>query len=166
MQTQTNPTPVFKDPVFYTPTKGCRVPLIIDRAKLRADGVYVGLYSGQSIDQVKTRYPDVAFGEVDVVIAEREAMLISAPVEISATTFQDALCVLPPEDYARAGTSCSFKMCEYLSDRITAIYASVDEKYYTFNDVYAIKHAQIVEKIRGHVQLAEMNNSTIKHVTQ
>lgn len=152
MQTQSPQVQDFKHPVFYVPAEKERVPLIVDETMLRADGVLVGRYSCQTIDQVRVRHPGVQIGELDTIVAETEAMMITTPVEIDEEAFDYALEVLPPRDYATFGACTSFKMCEHLTGRITAVYAQVDGSYYAFNDVYTITHAQIVEKVRAAIQ--------------
>ena len=48
----------FREPVFYVPG----TTTIIDNA-VEGDGVLVGHYSGETLEQIRLRYPGVALGE-------------------------------------------------------------------------------------------------------
>lgn len=145
----------FKDPIFYTPATLGRVPSTIDMAVL-VNGEYVGRFSGETLVQLAKRYPGAAIGELDDVVAEKEAMQTSQPVEIKENQFSDMLECLPPVGWQDTGDCSSFKMCEHLSGRITGVYAKVGSRYFNFNDLYTITHAQIMTKVKASVAFSSV----------
>lgn len=134
-------------PVFYMPADKVKgiIPRVIDTIRL-IDGVQCSFYSAETLEDLQKRYPGAAIGSIDEVIAEQEAMLTSEPIEIAEDVYYRALGELPPEDHRRDDSGASFKMCEYLSGRITAVYAVIGERYFTFNDICSISHADIILK--------------------
>ena len=148
---------ILRDPVIFLPVRNGRVPQILDFATLSSSGVYVGNYLGQTVDQVRADYPDAQLGECDDVIATKEAMLKTAPVEIAEDQYIEMLGVLPPLDFRRGGGDSSFKMCEMLSGRITSIFAVVRNKCYTFNDLVTLSHEEIVAKVLEKANLDAAN---------
>ena len=145
-------TAEFADPVFYVPACNGVVPQIIDTARPYR-GSYIGQYSGRTLEEFRVNYPTAKIGDLDTVVQEKECLLISAPVEITEDAFIEALEVLPPEDYQTGRSAVTFKMCEHLSGRITAVYAHVGSRYFTFNDVCSIEHAQIVDKVKRSLEI-------------
>ena len=141
----------FKDPIFYVPANGNRAPETIDCAVLNANGYYVGEFSGETLEQIAKRYPGAAIGEMDEVIAVKEKLQTTEPIEIDKDTFIDALEMLPPENWVQCGGLESFKCCEYLSGRITAIYARIGERYFTFNGLGSTPHVSVIEKVTAHL---------------
>jgi hypothetical protein len=137
----------FRQPVFFVPGTQQVVPVIIDFAKRRPDGVFVSSISGNTLEETATRYPGAQLGECDTVVAEKESKLISEPVEITQAQFIDALEVLPPDDWQRHVYSESFKMSERLSGRITSVFVRVNDRYYEFADRDSITHEEAVEKV-------------------
>jgi hypothetical protein len=137
-----------KTPVFYWTAEGATVPSIIDMAK-EVDGVMRGTFSGQTLDEISVRCHGAQLGELDEVIAQKEASLISQPTSITEEDYWDALEQLPPNDWHTTGHYESFKMSEHLSGRITSIYCKTGDQYFTFNDVCTLSHQEIVTKINS-----------------
>lgn len=135
-----------ESPVFYVPAQGQQVPVVIDVAILRT-GSYVGLYSNQTIDELRKKHPLICLGESDAVRDQKEAMITTTPTEITAEAYEYALCTLPPSGYKANSIGASFKCEEHLSGRITAIYASIQGRCFTFNGVASMPHAQIMAKV-------------------
>ena len=81
----------FREPVFYIPGTTTIIDNAIDR-----NGVLVGHYSGETLEQIRLRYPGAALGEWVDVYAEAEASCKTEPVEITEEEFLKALSVLPP----------------------------------------------------------------------
>lgn len=130
--------------VFYTPATAQRVPVIIDTAE---NGL--GRFSGETLEQIQVRYPGALLGDLETVVAEKEAMLRTEPTQITEAQFMDALECLPPLDYQQRGAGCSFKCEERLSGRMTSIYASVGNPstYWTFVDLDTTPHAEIMARV-------------------
>ena len=138
-----------RKPMFYTPANGILVPQIIDEAKINSQGAYIGVYSGETLEQIAARYPDAQIGDCDDIVATREAMMKTDPVEIMEDQYVDMLEVLPPEDFKFDTFGSSFKMSEYLSGRITNIYATYGKRYFMLTDVASLPHSEIIRKIQG-----------------
>jgi hypothetical protein len=124
-------------------------------ADLNAAGVYVGAFSGETQTQLNARYPGIQIGELETVVAQKEAMLTTEPMEISEDVYVKMLEVLPPDDWQRDSSGSSFKMCEHLSGRITAVYAFVNGRHFTFNDVATLGHAAIMQKVGNSMSACE-----------
>lgn len=140
----------FQEPVFYVPG----TTTIIDNAVER-DGVLVGHYSGETLEQLRLRHPGAALGEWEVVYAEAEASRKTEPVEINEDEFLRALNVLPPVRWTRRSDSESFKISERLYGSITAIYARMGDRYYSFSDYIALPHDEVISRIRQTLQHRE-----------
>ena len=140
----------FREPVFYVPGTTTIIDNAIDRA-----GVLVGHYSGKTLEQIRLRHPDAALGEWDDVYAETEASCKTEPVEITEDEFLKALNVLPPVRWTHRSDSESFKISERLYGSITAIYARIGDRYYTFSDNIALPHDDIISRIKQSLQHRE-----------
>lgn len=151
---------LFKDPVLFNPSKDGSCPEIQDRAKLNANGVWVGMYGGKTLEEMKVEHPLIEVGEYVDVLAIDEAMRKTEPVEISEDRYIEMRDVLPSEDWRRDQAGSSFKMSEYLSGRITSIYVAMGNRYFSFNDVFTLHHGEIMAKVK--VALAKLD----KEVTQ
>lgn len=119
---------------------------IIDFMLPRDGGELRGGYSGETLEQIRARYPGAIIGELDTFTAEKEARLRTDPVEITRDQWTEALEVLPPLDHQYDGRACTFKCMEMLSGRITSVYCRIGSRCFTFTDVASIPHAEIVAK--------------------
>ena len=131
-------------PVFYVPGK----PGIIDLAILH-NGLQVGQYSGETIDQMAIRHPGVALGELGPVCEQSENYFRHAPVKITRERFFEMLEVLPPVGWIHEGNAESFKLSERTSGNITAIFAAVAGQYFEMSDSIFMSHAKIVEACKA-----------------
>ena len=129
-------------PVFYQPGKPGIIDLALDR-----DGIMRGIYSGETLEEMRLRYPAAEIGELGPVAKASDDHFRHGPVEITEDQFDYALEVLPPEDFVVRNGASTFKMCEYTSGRITAIYASIRGRYYELADDFALSHDAILAKI-------------------
>ena len=134
----------FREPVFYVPNECC----IIDTAVNR-DGTLRGQYSGETLDQIRLRYPNAEIGEWDIVYAAAEEACKTEPSEITEDKFLEMLNVLPPVRWVRQGGAESFKLSERYYGSITAIYARIGKRYFTFSDNIAMPHDEIIKRIRA-----------------
>ena len=137
----------FREPVFYIPGTTTFIDNAVDR-----NGVLVGHYSGEILEQIRLRYPGAALGEWDDVYAEAEASCKTEPVEIMEDEFLKALNVLPPVRWTQRSDSESFKISERLYGSITAIYARLGNRYYTFSDNITLPHDDVISRIRQSLQ--------------
>jgi len=146
---QTTP-PEFKEPVFHVPG----TPTIIDTAFLR-EGVYVSTIEGETLEQIRLRYPDAEVGEWEDVYRAVENSCKTEPQEITKEQFIYALEVLPPVGWRTARGVESFKMSERFYGSVTAIYARIGKRYFTFNDLISLPADEIADRI--------VNSRAFKH---
>lgn len=71
----------------------------------------------------------------------------SEPVEIDAEKWDYALNVLPPVAWHHTSNGESFKMSERLTGNITAIYVTLNKRYFTFNDSIRLPHDECCRKV-------------------
>jgi hypothetical protein len=136
------PSAQFKHPCFYVPGKySC-----IDTAELR-DGVWRSAIHNEDLAQIRLRYPEAEFGDFDAIHAQAEESSKSLPIEISEKDFLYGLSVLPPVGWKTARGVESFKISERLYGNVTAIYARVGERYFTFNDLITLPAEEIAERM-------------------
>lgn len=133
----------FKEPVFFVPGE----TNIIDTVVKNKEGQYIGEFSREVLSDVAKRYPGAEIGEFDIVLANIEKLLITDPIKITEEEYGDALDVLPPENWVVVKGSESFKMCEYTSGRVTAIFARRGSLYFTFQDIASLSHESIMAKV-------------------
>ena len=126
---QTTP-PEFKEPCFHVP--GSRT--IIDTAELDSDGVYRSTIKKETLAQVRIRYPDAEIGEWENIYRAAENSCKTEPQEITEAQYIYALEVLPPVCWKNAKGVESFKMSERFYGNVTAIYARLGKRYFTYYD--------------------------------
>ncbi|MFV0455623.1 MAG: hypothetical protein ACK5NQ_11640 [Pseudomonas sp.] len=129
--------------VFYVPGQPWAIDFAVER-----DGVTVSQISGETLEQVQARHPGAIVADYAEVCAQVEAQSKTEPRQIDAEDFDYALNVLPPVGWVRESGCESFKMSEHTNGNVTAIYARLGDTFWTFQDVYTMKHAEIMEKVR------------------
>lgn len=103
---------------------------------------------GQTLEEVRQRYPDAQTMSADEAVEAIENSLIDADaVEITGEQFVKALEVLPPKRWRRHTDSESFMMMEHFYGSVTSVYARVGNQYYTFHDRCSLSHDDIVRKV-------------------
>lgn len=139
------------DSVFFVPGN----PSAIDYACLRADGVTVSYFTGQTLAELQEQYPGAIIGTEAEFMQQMEAATRTAPQKITVEEYADALDALPPQDWQGIGSQAeSFKFLERYAGRITSIYARVGRSHYRFHDICTLGHAEIIEKVKA-AQVAE-----------
>lgn len=131
-----------KTPCFYVPGSHT----IIDTAVLR-EGLYVSAINGETLAQIRLRYPEAEVGEWDDVYRAAENSCKTEPQEITREQFIYALEVLPPVGWRTAKGVESFKMSERFYGNVTAIYARVEKRYFTFNDLITLPADAIADRV-------------------
>ena len=126
--------------VFYSAAKY----RVIDG--VRADGR--GHYSGETLEQMRARYPDVEIIGVDTAIERLDAAFRSAPAEVTEERFWEMLDVLPPLDWRGSDGAESFKLSEFTSGTITAIFCRIGTRYFELSDNVSTPHEEIVRRCR------------------
>lgn len=123
-------------------------PRVIDSVLIDDNGVQRGRYSGETLEQISTRYPNALIGDIDAVIADQEQACRTQPTACTEEDFFDALDMLPPEDWVTVNGVESFKMMERLSGRMTGIFARLGKTYWQFTDRCDLSAESIAEKIK------------------
>lgn len=83
--------------------------------------------------------------------ARYEASFKTPVQEISAEAFDEALNVLPPEDWCRGRGAESFKCMERIAGGVTSIYVAIAHRHFTFNDHYRTPHDQCCERVVAYI---------------
>lgn len=132
---------------FYQPATEDNAPRAIDAILTRADGTKIGVYSSKTQEELAEQYGTIGVETIEGL--ERLALdYHRRPVEeIDIEVFDDALDVLPPEDWQHDAIGESFKMAEHLSGQITHIYARIGKRYFAFTDTAALPHAEIMARV-------------------
>jgi len=126
--------------VFYTPGKRWA-----EDGAVLVDGVYRGQYSGKTLAD----YPGAELLTEEDAFNQIEALCITAPKEIDRERFMYLLEVLPPVSWHGCGSPTeSFKLCEFTNGRVTCIAVRVEARYFEFEDVETMPHADCVAKVR------------------
>lgn len=106
-----------------------------------------GKYSGKTLKEYREDHPLMMIIDFDQAYKWIEDYNKSEPEEISEDDFEYMLEVLPPVGWIRRVDCESFKMSERYQDDVTAIYARIGQRFFTFKDVIYMKHDHIIEKI-------------------
>ena len=128
-----------KEPVFHVPGQRS----IID--SVRPDGR--GLYSGETLEEIRKRYPDAVVAEWQTVYRDIEESARSAPIEITEHRWMYALEVLPPCRWTQGNGCSSFHVSELVVGNIGNIYVRLGKRYFEFADRVTLTHDQRVEAV-------------------
>lgn len=109
----------------------------------------LGLFSGRSLDQLTSDYPDIEIVEVDAAVEIMDAANRRPVEEITQEQYWYALEVLPPENWKQIPNGDYFQMSEYWSGDITTYYAQLNGRYYTWMDNAWMKPDQVMELLNG-----------------
>jgi hypothetical protein len=127
---------------FYAPGSTS----IIDLAT--ADNL--GMYSGETLEQIQVRYPGAQLMELETAYAmaekARHDKYVHGPREITEERFNEMLCVLPPEDWRRSAGAQSFKMSEHQTGYFTAIFCEIGSRFFELCDDCRNSHEWIVRE--------------------
>lgn len=94
-----------------------------------------GMYSRETLEQVRLRYPGAEERELGAWTEEKERALCTPAKPITKERFNEMLEVLPPQRW-QIGRNCeSFEMCEHTSGRVTAIFCRFGPRYYSFEGI-------------------------------
>lgn len=87
----------------------------------------------------------------EVALTRAEAPFISECEEISEDRFYEMLNILPPAGWKTDSDGESFKMCEYTSGRITAIFVRIGARFVTFSDRMSTPHRECCRRAAAHL---------------
>lgn len=142
------------DLIFYAHVPGARVPTIIDNVVLDAHGVQRSRLLGDTLEQVRARWPGADICTLEEFAEHQEDAVRTAPMSIGRKEFLDALYILPPVGWQDLGSVECFRMSERQFGRMTSIYVRVKDTYWTFIDRHDIPLQEIMAKIEA--KLREM----------
>jgi len=129
---------------FYVPGK----PGIIDAVN---PDTGKGLYSRETLTEVKARYPGAVLGEFDTVCDQQDAYWISPPVRITKERFFEMLEVLPPVGWKCASETPPvkskevFRLSERTSGAVTAIFCRIGDRYFEMQDRIDTPFDRVIE---------------------
>ena len=126
--------------VFYVPGKPGIIDVVHPVSKR-------GGYSGETLEEMRLRYPGAEIADWDTVLQASDDMFRSAPIEITEARFMEMLEVLPPVGWTQRNGCESFKLSERTSGNITAIFARVGNRYFEMSDSIAMPHDKIIEAV-------------------
>lgn len=94
-------------------------------------GELFGMYSGDTVDEMKERTGAV-LKDTDEFVTESEKAMTTGPVEITEEQYEYALEVLPPCDWQHGPGTQSFYMSEFYSGDVTTFYVRLNKRHYSF----------------------------------
>jgi hypothetical protein len=110
----------------------------------------LGMYSGETLDQIRERYPTAQVMDIDEACrqadAARRAKYMHGPREITAERFEEKLGCLPPEDWKCSQGGESFKISERISGNLTAIFCQIGHRFFELCDDARNSHEWIVRE--------------------
>lgn len=127
---------------FYVPGDGH----IFDAAVMR-DGAWTGVYGGLTLKELRQEHPTMVLMYLAEAVDAIERTFRTEPTEISHEAYEQALCAVPALDLNAAVGAESFKSSELLCGQLTAIYAKLGDRYFTFVDRISTNHAEIIAKV-------------------
>lgn len=127
--------------VFYTVLGRSIVDVIA------GDGL--GLWTRESEDQLRARYPDLASGTEAEADAAIEELHRKEPVEISAGDFNEALSMMPPVRHAWLGNTESFQCLEATYGTVANIWIRIGDRHFRLADRRSVRHDDLVRQIQS-----------------
>lgn len=134
---------------FYVPAHDGYVPSMIDVARVNDKGETVTYFHGETLAELRERYPTAELISIEEFDRLKEAALRTEPEPTTEEAFMEMLEVLPPLGYRHTTDGESFKMIERYSGRMTNIYARIGRTYWVFMDRDSLPHDEIVAKVRA-----------------
>lgn len=103
---------------------------------------------GDAFDRLMPRYgDDLIATSLDSAIKRQEDAYKSPPVEIDEHAWFEALEVLPPVGWKNTAEGESFKISERLCGMITSIYVRKGGRFFMFNDLITLPHAECCARV-------------------
>ena len=85
--------------------------------------------------------------ELESLIAEFEAGMVTEPTPITAEQWDYALGVLPPSRWESCMGVELFHISELVSGSVASWYARIGNRYWAFNDLCTAKHEDLARKV-------------------
>jgi hypothetical protein len=130
---------------FVSPEQRCVIDMV------REDGKSWIL--GQSLEQVRCRYPDAKEIALDGAVLAIEGSLVAGAVtEIGVEAFASALACVPPRRWINEGASESFISPEHFYGAVTSVYVRIGTRYFTFHDRCTASHSAVIGRVKDWLQ--------------
>ena len=115
----------------------------------------IGAISGESLDQIKARYPGAVLMGSEEAIKQVDAAMTAAYCtgahEITAERFNEMLTVLPPAKWIQDAAAESFMLEERLVGIIATHFIRIDDRYFEMNANIRTTHAELVKMAAEHI---------------
>lgn len=124
-------------------------PHVIDYARER-EGRLVSMITGETPAELAAQYPGVVLADERTFLEQQDRLLSSDPREIAEARFFDALGELPPlnrRHYPEGDES--FMWPEFVGGNVTTIFARRDDRYWSFQGVATLTHADIMRRVEA-----------------
>lgn len=113
-----------------------------------------GVHGGQTVDEMRVRYPDIRVMGADAAELALEDLRVSSVARrVTPEELNNAFGVVPPYGVAHSGDTFSFKQSEHIYGDVTAIYARIGADCFALNDRGTLSHDQIIAKVRKTIEL-------------
>lgn len=135
---------------------------IIDTCQVRAgDTVMCGDWSGETLEQVRLRYPGAIMANFEEWCQKKEQSFCHGPQQTTKERFWDMLEVLPPVGWKTTESGESFKLSERTSGLITAIFCRIGDNYFELYDKITLGHDEIIKRCSELIPNPTLNALTI-----
>ncbi len=111
------------------------------------DGEWVTEYGAKTLNAVRRIYPDTELLSFSGVKEAQNRGYRRQWVEVSEARYIDQLEVLPPLDWCRGFGGESFKSREFTGGDVTAIFVSVEGRFFECHDLHTLKHKALIEDV-------------------
>lgn len=149
------------DLVFFRTLPSAGRPQVIDLAVVGEDGMLRGL-CGESREALTQRYPGLRVGRGGLINSLIEVSYRTAPRQITAQAYQQALETFLPTRPQRDNGVESFAFAEHVWGKITTIYARFADTYWAFRDHSGLSAGQIALRIMQVVPVDVVARELIK----
>lgn len=128
---------------------------VIDAALLLDDGrSVIGLYSGETLQSLRRRYPDAILSQQVGVRNDYEGSIGHTPERCSADQFDCALSAVSPADWRYSERGESFKTRAVLAAPLAVVYARVADTYWCFRAAAGIEHDDVMRRVEAQLWAA------------
>lgn len=125
---------------FFIPSHNA----VYDWARQNAEGEWVTRFGCKTLDDVRSRYPDVAlmaFAEVQKI---PDIGFMSGWKEITLARYVDQMGSVPLMDWCQGQGGESFKSMEFSGGDVTAIFVRCAGRFFECRDLHTREHAALV----------------------
>lgn len=120
-----------------------------DHARDMRDGTFVGVISGQTLEELRESNPGAQVMASSEVEDQMRVAARTAPVEIDEAEFDSALGAMPPIHHRKTGELHSFQFAERYTADVTWTFAQVGERYFKFRDQVGLPTDAILARIEA-----------------